>query len=122
MNNTELLKEQLANDLLDNAKEVKLLFDTKKRFNKKKKLSGLDIATAVYVSFKAANSFVKTWEDGKLLINELQKPEPMLVQNNAVLLWQAMNNPFYLHEHFGLLSNITINTSSLQLTDTLQGK
>lgn len=69
MNNTELLRQQLENDIHSSFDALKLLFDTKKRFNKKKELSGWDFLTAVFVSFNTAASLVQTWEDGKLLFS-----------------------------------------------------
>lgn len=100
MNNTELLEQKLKEDIHGNLDALKLYFDTKRRFDKKKELSGWDFLAAAFVSFNAAFSFKKTWEDGKQLISELQKQETIAAQNNALLLWQASKNPLYLTEYF----------------------
>jgi len=100
MNNKELLEQQITDDLINNAKAIQLFFDTKERFDKKKELSGWDVLTAFYVGFRAVASFEKTWEDGKQLVNELQKQKTIIAQRNALLLWQMSNNPLYLMEYF----------------------
>lgn len=85
MSDYRLLTEQLKTDFHQSLDKLRVYLETKKRFDKKKKLSGWDYAEGLFVTLDFVVSAKKTWDDGIDLINRIQNPEPAAPQNQALI-------------------------------------